>query len=426
MSEAVSRPPQSLAERRLQIAQSIIETLKKEIVVKDGLLKDSALKIRPSDSSIDLTDSLLKDKEFKQAKEFIGELAADKAGLEMKISELEERNETLRAAREKFDEKEAELQTCIRTQTEQIELLRKNLEASQSKNNDLSLKLKESGLKVKQFGDQLNDLESQLINKLDEFNESRLLNANIASDLSLLQTTHTTTLAQLNFNEKDLKSRIARGDHLENHLDRSRTRILLLETELSERDDIVVQMDKEIELKEADIRGLSMKISTLCQKQGDGHYVIERMSQEKSMLLKRVADLERLREQDRESREELVGAMEDLKHTNDHDLRRYELLTKNVLEKCNIREDLHKLFALNWRPNNSTIACSNPLCDQQFSLVVRRHHCRMCGFIFCNNHSQNYVKLSLFTREVWDHGVEARVCDLCCSSVKNGFAGPCA
>ncbi|ORX78966.1 hypothetical protein BCR32DRAFT_222199, partial [Anaeromyces robustus] len=34
-----------------------------------------------------------------------------------------------------------------------------------------------------------------------------------------------------------------------------------------------------------------------------------------------------------------------------------------------------------WKPDNSTKHCK--ICGKNFSFFLRRHHCRLCGFIFC-------------------------------------------
>jgi len=36
-----------------------------------------------------------------------------------------------------------------------------------------------------------------------------------------------------------------------------------------------------------------------------------------------------------------------------------------------------------WKPDNSTDHCK--ICNRKFNIIIRRHHCRLCGFIFCNS-----------------------------------------
>lgn len=59
-----------------------------------------------------------------------------------------------------------------------------------------------------------------------------------------------------------------------------------------------------------------------------------------------------------------------------------------------------------WMSDEKTKACL--LCHQKFSVVRRKHHCRNCGRIFCNECSKHRAAL---TRLGYDEPV--RVCDQC-------------
>jgi len=78
-------------------------------------------------------------------------------------------------------------------------------------------------------------------------------------------------------------------------------------------------------------------------------------------------------------------------------------------------EDISALLqnseAPTWRPDNEFDACFK--CEVAFSLVNRRHHCRHCGFVFCNNCTQKRIAIARFKSE----NIE-RVCDECFIAVK--------
>jgi hypothetical protein len=64
-----------------------------------------------------------------------------------------------------------------------------------------------------------------------------------------------------------------------------------------------------------------------------------------------------------------------------------------------------------WMPDELVNRCHS--CDLSFTAVRRRHHCRVCGQIFCNACSDNYVDRSLLGFN--DHEV-VRVCNFCLRS----------
>ncbi|KAF4124117.1 FYVE zinc finger [Geosmithia morbida] len=46
-----------------------------------------------------------------------------------------------------------------------------------------------------------------------------------------------------------------------------------------------------------------------------------------------------------------------------------------------------------WKPDHESSLCDDPTCKRTFSYFVRRHHCRRCGNIFCDQHSSLGVPL---------------------------------
>lgn len=64
------------------------------------------------------------------------------------------------------------------------------------------------------------------------------------------------------------------------------------------------------------------------------------------------------------------------------------------------------LIAPVWVADELVSNCNS--CGQSFNLIRRRHHCRNCGHIFCNQCSNHYVPLTQF-----GYNRPVRVCDLC-------------
>ncbi|KAJ1398777.1 hypothetical protein B484DRAFT_300550, partial [Ochromonadaceae sp. CCMP2298] len=59
-----------------------------------------------------------------------------------------------------------------------------------------------------------------------------------------------------------------------------------------------------------------------------------------------------------------------------------------------------------WMPDRFCKVCYG--CEEAFTMYRRRHHCRMCGQIFCNSCSSFYIEGKLFSTP----GL-VRACRLC-------------
>ncbi len=62
----------------------------------------------------------------------------------------------------------------------------------------------------------------------------------------------------------------------------------------------------------------------------------------------------------------------------------------------------HEDYRVGWLLNDEAAGCYQ--CKRQFGVLLRRHHCRSCGYIFCDRCSGQRVRITSFT---------ARVCDSC-------------
>ncbi|OUM59854.1 hypothetical protein PIROE2DRAFT_23908, partial [Piromyces sp. E2] len=64
-----------------------------------------------------------------------------------------------------------------------------------------------------------------------------------------------------------------------------------------------------------------------------------------------------------------------------------------------------------WEDDKEVKECSG--CHSKFSFINRKHHCRVCGKIFCANCVNNTVKLSIANQTLAPNGVPAKVCNCC-------------
>ncbi|TKA61603.1 hypothetical protein B0A55_11473 [Friedmanniomyces simplex] len=63
-----------------------------------------------------------------------------------------------------------------------------------------------------------------------------------------------------------------------------------------------------------------------------------------------------------------------------------------------------------WKPDVSSLECA--VCHQTFTWYFRRHHCRRCGDIVCDNHITKKVPLDQNAR-LHSQGIDSKACDMC-------------
>ena len=65
-----------------------------------------------------------------------------------------------------------------------------------------------------------------------------------------------------------------------------------------------------------------------------------------------------------------------------------------------------------WVSDAQTTHCAAQGCGKQFDVKVRRHHCRRCGLVFCEDHSMHRMRLNM-SAEPDEEGEMSRVCEKC-------------
>jgi hypothetical protein len=86
--------------------------------------------------------------------------------------------------------------------------------------------------------------------------------------------------------------------------------------------------------------------------------------------------------------------------------------------KENAKGLLWDLKLVQWRPDDTTTNCGD--CEEAFTFLKRRHHCRVCGDIFCSDCCQK-LGISQIRRPIAPPGGpesgEVYVCDKCRAEV---------
>jgi len=92
---------------------------------------------------------------------------------------------------------------------------------------------------------------------------------------------------------------------------------------------------------------------------------------------------------------------------NNEELEKELVHLKNTFQTSKTREETD---IPPWAPEFFQENCKS--CDSEFSFFTRRHHCRLCGFIFCSDCSSRRLK----NPSKFYQGQEVRVCSTCFDS----------
>ena len=92
-------------------------------------------------------------------------------------------------------------------------------------------------------------------------------------------------------------------------------------------------------------------------------------------------------------------------------------LTKVAKRSVGIAAEFEPTHA-HWVPDSKATHCAFEGCGAKFgakytSLSLRKHHCRRCGYLFCDNHSKQRLRLNASAEPALWGGGNCRVCDTC-------------
>ncbi|KDO53777.1 hypothetical protein CISIN_1g0002781mg, partial [Citrus sinensis] len=74
-----------------------------------------------------------------------------------------------------------------------------------------------------------------------------------------------------------------------------------------------------------------------------------------------------------------------------------------------------------WMPDQSCRVCYE--CDSQFTVFNRRHHCRLCGRVFCGQCTSNSIPApSVDPKTAQEQWEKLRVCNYCFKQWQLGVA----
>jgi len=122
---------------------------------------------------------------------------------------------------------------------------------------------------------------------------------------------------------------------------------------------------------------------------------ITKLKQETDFLRQVSNDYENIRREN--------GRLREMSRENDKTLEELgQQLSWNKLQLDSMKEETQVSGA--WERDSDALSCK--LCDKEFNIARRKHHCRNCGGIFCDSCSDNKMELPSSAKKL-------RVCDNC-------------
>lgn len=163
-----------------------------------------------------------------------------------------------------------------------------------------------------------------------------------------------------------------------------------LQQQLGELDKQRSILDSELKAEKEQRQSLQLQL----QQEGDATSQLKTQLQQRSGLEK---EMQRLQDEKRELQKICEEQEQALQEMGLH-------LSQSKLKMEDIKEVNKALKGNAWLKDDEATSCKQ--CEKEFSISRRKHHCRNCGDIFCNNCSSNELALPSYPKPV-------RICDSC-------------
>ncbi|CAM1312891.1 RUFY1 (predicted) [Pycnogonum litorale] len=338
-----------------------------------AISKNQVLALEQENSKLKLTQQIpadiAKNSDSKQDFTDLEDYVASRANMETMYGEIKRKFQEEIHHRQEL-EKELQIQVSMRAEMEMamkllekdihekqdtVISLRRQLEDIKSINLEMYKKLQECESSVKQKTDQVGRLEqmnTQVLSQIKEL-QSKLKDAEKIKQSSEEMTRN----LGLQLADRDKKRSVLESD-------------LKIEREwrTSLQDSVITEKEKQAEYRE-EVERLKKYISDYDEMVTRNRYLSTRCAEHEQTL------------------EELGGQ-----------------LCKSKLEVEDYKEVNKTLKEAVWTSDKEAVNCKQ--CEKQFNVARRRHHCRNCGEIFCNDCSDNTMPLPSSAKPV-------RVCDNC-------------
>lgn len=282
------------------------------------------------------------------------------------------------------------LEMSYRSSLDRIKSLEKDLDIQTSMNNDKETSIQILGKEVREKQEQLTSLRKQLseTKKTNDTLTLRLNESDAKSEDRIRTISHLQIeLDKCKLEQKDLINKFTslQKDHktLRNEVEILKQTNESL-TESSETMKVDLKKERECKLSSsAEVERQAAKISSLTSK-------LEAVQKEVVLCAEYQKKSEELSTKcrDYELSLEEVGNQ----------------LRESRLEVENLKENSSVFLEAQWMDSKQFKNCIQ--CQQAFSVTRRKHHCRLCGHVFCQNCSDNKMEMASSAKPV-------RVCDNC-------------
>ncbi|KAL2769731.1 RUN and FYVE domain-containing protein 2 isoform a [Daubentonia madagascariensis] len=186
------------------------------------------------------------------------------------------------------------------------------------------------------------------------------------------------------------KAQMEAEDEDEKYLQECLSKSDSLQKQISQKEKQLVQLETDLKIEKEWRQTLQEDL----QKEKDALSHLRNETQQISSLKKEFLNLQDENQQLKNIYHEQEQALQELGNK----------LSESKLKIEDIKEANKALQGLVWLKDKEATHCK--LCEKEFSLSKRKHHCRNCGEIFCNACSDNELPLPSSPKPV-------RVCDAC-------------
>lgn len=282
------------------------------------------------------------------------------------------------------------LEASYRAALEKIKVLERDLDIQTSMNadKDTTIKIYEKDIREKQA--QVESLRTSL-------NEAKKLNTDLNERLTEAS--------------NKLKDRVKMVSTLQASLDKWKLENKTVATRLQDKQTALKQSNVELEksLKQIEeLKRYNERVNEELKKEREsGHsstVTVETQNARIADLTEKLAGLENELKDVKPYREQTEELNQ---RCRDYELSLEEIgaqLRESRLEVENLKENSAVYLDSQWQDSKQVKNCV--LCQQTFSVTRRKHHCRLCGNVFCQTCSDNKMELASSAKPV-------RVCDTC-------------